>query len=104
MRVDPLDKRDSLTRESANVLEAYKAVYTTVDRRWVRTIALRYDDPKWTTNAAMARLSGGAPRIIRGSVAVLVERMPHTTVLRGIALEEACYNVVRDYVSSVRIR
>jgi hypothetical protein len=98
---DPLDKRDLLTRQSANVLEGYQAIYMTVDGRWVRVRAVRFDDPKWTAAGAMARLSGGPSRIIKGPVAMLLERIPENR-LGGIALEQACYDIVRDHISSIK--
>ena len=91
-----------LERGSENTVGAYAATYLSDDGVKILVWAIQFDDPNLTYRAAMKRLSGETPRIIVGPIAAHVTLSRPTTRVKGSALGERCYDVVRNYISSLK--
>ena len=91
-----------LERGSENTVGAYAATYLADDGVEILVWAIQFDHPNLTYRAAMKRLGGETPRIIVGPIAAHVSLARPTTRVKGTALGEACYDVVRNHIASIK--
>jgi hypothetical protein len=91
-----------LERASENTVGAYAAAYLADDGVKVLVWAVQFDDPNLTYRATLKRIGGETPRIIVGPIAAHVTLSRPTTRVKGTALGERCYDVVRNYISSLK--